>query len=134
MYPNNESPRGNHHNTITVFFHNYDQWYAGHCWALARLADYCCLDVSLYGVCRLREIPLGREQMVHGYVNNYVRLIKDCLATETKNGKLVITCATTETLENALVALDQVTICKPHLVHDAVCKSRCMMRCMDLGV
>ena len=99
------------------------------------LPAYCCLDASLYlCVCRLREIHPGREQLVYGYVNNYVKHIKDCLATETKNGKLVITCASTETLENALVALDQVTISKPHLAHDAACQSRCMMRCKHLGV
>ena len=60
--------------------------------------------------CRVRPIPAGRQQLVHTFVTDYMRNVKDCHLAVTAAASLVITCSSDEILTNATQALEQVTL------------------------
>ncbi|KAL3130378.1 poly ADP-ribose polymerase [Trebouxia sp. C0009 RCD-2024] len=56
----------------------------------------------------VRPIPAGRQQLVHTFVMDYMRNVKDCHLAEAGAASLVITCSSDDILTNATQAFEQV--------------------------
>lgn len=75
--------------------------------------------------CRLTSIPVGRQHIVGTFVTGYMQQVKDCHMAETGSGTLAISCGSSEILNNATTALEQVTALSIWL--ESCCSGLCIL-------